>query len=449
MNTLIRKQKQIGTVTALFIAMLLFKFAIDLGYWVILTRDTVTYAKDFNAAKYVVGLLWCVVLFFCIRHTERKASTFFLYLVFLLQIIPITTIYALGNDSSAYYNVLCGAFLLCELLVRYTASSTFFQRNSVISKAMLWCFGGAIVLLMIVVVKNNGAPSLIALNIYDVYELRRSGSFQIGKYMNYILTWSTKVFIPLFLAISLLKRRYLAALLFCVLQCLLYLYTGNKSWLFMLPMVVVCALWARRKNGYKELFLCACIGCAVLVLLACFSPVLERLWNEVYSLFCRRVMIVPANNKFKYFDYFTSHPKLGFSGIFPRWIIDIPDPLNGLKYTYDISAIYYGKPEMNSNTGFFAEGFMRFGHLGTVAIMILFAGILKQIDKLQQRIGYALTIGIFVYPMFGLADGHLLDTMVLGPWMLLLLILMFYQTREPSKLKENSLEHQRSLAKII
>lgn len=434
MTAALQKEKQISTIAMLFCAMLLFKFATDLGYWKILILDTVTYRADFNALKYAVGLIWCVVLFLPIRHLERKVSTFFLYMVYLLQIIPITTIYSLGNDSSAYYNVLCGSFLLCELLVGYTRSTMWFQRNAFVSKVMLWGFFGAILLLMVVVVIKNGAPSLIALDIYKVYELRTSGDFQLGKYMNYILTWSTKVFLPLFLAKSLADRKYGLSCLLCGTIFLLYLYTGHKTFLFSIPLVVVSSFWARRKNFYKELFLCACIGFAVLVLLACFSPVLDVLWDRVYSLFGRRVMIGSANNKFKYFDYFTNYPKLGISGVFPRWLINIPNPLSEYPiYTHHIAEIYYGKPEMGANTGFFAEGFMRFGHTGTVGIMMLFGGILKQVDRLQERIGYALTIGIFVYPIFTLADGHLMDSLVLGPWMFSMLILFFYQENVRSK----------------
>ena len=413
-------------IILLFLVMLLYKFSVDLSYWLVLTRDTVSYAADFSPLKYALGLIWCVILFFGISHTRSdRASTSLLYLVFLLQIVPITTIYSLGNENSEYYNILCIAFFLCEIIVGYTCDRTVLQRNVFISKTMCLCFGACSLLMIVYIVLKNGAPSLTALNIYDVYELRSSGAFQLNKYLGYIFDWLMKVLLPMGVAISLLKKRYITSVLLCGVIFLMYLYSGHKTYLFSIPFVLVCTLWAKRKNFHWEFFTVAPVGISLLSLLTCVSTEGGIIY-KVYSLFVRRSIMVPANNKFKYFDYFSTHPKLGLGGIFPRWLVDIPNYYENIPYNYEISEIYYGKPEMNSNTGFLAEGFARFGHIGTLLILVLFALILKQVDKLQDRTGFALAIGVFVYPVFVLADGYLMNSFVLGAWMILLLVLLFY-----------------------
>lgn len=433
-------------IMLLFLAMLLFKFSLDLSYWLVLGRlDPHIYTADFSPLKYALGLIWCVVLFFGINHKKKdRASTFLLYLVYLLQIIPITTIYALGNDNSEYYNILCIAFLCCEMIVGHTNDRVILQRNGFISNVMCIGFAAAALMVVAYIVLTQGVPSLAALDIYDVYDLRASGSFQLNKYLNYIFEWMMKVLLPMAIAYSLVKKRYLTSILLCGVVFLMYLYSGHKTYLFCIPLVFVCTIWAKRKNFYWEFFTVAPGGMAALSLLLCVFPEEGTLLSNVYSLFIRRCLLVPANNKFNYFDYFSTRPKMGLGGIFPRWLINIPNYYENIPYSYEISEIYYGKPEMNSNTGFLAEGYARFGHFGTLLILVLFALILRQVDKMQDRTSFALTVGIFIYPVFTLADGYLMHSFVLGSWMILMLILLCYTRREKSGLKYSALSRERS-----
>lgn len=417
------------TLVWLFLGMLVYKFSMDLGY-LYLTK-VFDYTLDFNTLKYVLGLLWCVVLFLAIRHMEHRVSSFFLYFVFLFQIVPVTSVYALKDESSAYYHILCLSFLLCELLVGYIGERPLLRRTFPVSRTMTLSYTAAALLLIVYVVVKNGAPHLSLLNIYTVYEYRRSGAFQSSKYMHYMLEWTTKVFLPFGIAWVLANKRYPAAGLTMGALLLLYLYTGHKTFLFAIPFILVGALWARRKNCYQEIFLLGCGGFSILTLLAYFTEP-GSMWYSIFSLFGRRVLILSAQNKFLYYDYFSSHPKMGLAGILPTWIINIPNPYAGVNYTHVISEVYYGKPDMGSNTGFFAEGYMRFGHIGTVLLLLLFALLLKQIDRFQERAGYQLAIGLFLYPIFGLSDTHLLDSLLLGPWMFLAALLLFYIPRRMS-----------------
>lgn len=437
------RQHNIKTIVGLFLGMLLFKFSLDIGYWLLLTGDSATFPADFSPLKYALGLVCCIILFWGIRHTSQNISAFMLYMVYLLQFIPITTIYALGNDSTEYYISLFLAFLLCEAIVGRTKDTPVLKRNSFISKTMCLGFVGIAMLTLAIIILNNGIPSLTALNLLNVYELRESGAFQVSKYLSYLLSYAISVFFPMMLTWFLLKKRYLFALLTCGAVFLLYLYSGHKTYLFSVPLVVVGVLWAKRKNFYKEFFITATSGLSALSLLSCvFSDERGILRRYLYSLFIRRTILVPANNKFKYFDYFSQRVKMGLGGIFPRWLFPIENPYETIRYSYEISDIYYGKPEMNSNTGFLAEGYMRFGHPGTFLILILFAILLKQMDKLQSRSSYAMTLGIFIYSVFSLTDAHLLDSLVSGPWLILLFVLIFYKERS-SCAKESPLEYQR------
>lgn len=419
-----RRQRQCA-VFLLFLGMLAFKFACDAGYLWLTTQDPVSYPLDFSLGKYLLGLFCCLVLFFLMPHDEKRASSFFLYFLFLFQIVPITASYALSNRATEYYFVLIVAYAFCILLTSYFGNKKQLQRSTVFTKTVAFGYAGIMLLVLLLLVRRYGMPSLSALNIYNVYDLRGSGVFSLGKYENYLFTWTTAVILPAGIALTLTKRKYLFACILCGIMLLLYLYSAHKTFLFSIPLVFICTLWSKRKHFYKELFTILCFGYLLLVLLLWFSPILKDTIQRVFSLLARRVMYVPANNKFHYFDYFTNHPKMGIGGIIPRWLFYVPNYYENIPYSYEISAIYYNLPKMNSNTGFLAEGFMRFGHMGTIGILLFFAVILKFIDRFQKRAGYSLAIGIFIYQIYSLADAHLLDSLVLGPWMLLMLILLF------------------------
>ena len=57
---------------------------------------------------------------------------------------------------------------------------------------------------------------------------------------------------------------------------------------------------------------------------------------------------------------------MGLYAVFPRWIFPISSYYENIDFQHEIGAIYYGAPDMNANTGFFAEGYLRFGHIGTI-----------------------------------------------------------------------------------
>ena len=416
----------------MFFAMLLFKLACDTGYWYLISWDTQTYRAEISWAKFLIGLICCCCLFWGIDHKSRKPSAFFLNLIFLLQIIPITTIYALGNDNTVYYVSLCTGMAVCELIVR--SKNTFEVRREMnISMLFVLLCGCITIGTVVILIYKYKVPSTTAMNIYRVYELRGSGSFASGKiFSSYFLPWITVVFIPFGIGKSIERKKYLVTFICCSILALLYLYSGNKTYLFAVPLVTICTLWARRRNYYNEVYISICFVYAIVVVFALLEDNEQGLFSGIYSLFGRRCMIVPANNKFKYYDYFSNHPLMGIYGMFPRFLMPIRSYYENIPYTFVISDIYYGKPEMNSNTGFMAEGYMRFGYIGIIGIFVLLAFILKGIDRFEMRTSVQLAIGLFVYPIFGLADAHLIDSLVLGPWMILVIILLIYKEK-PAK----------------
>ena len=413
----------------LWIVVILYKFAMEWGYVYILSADTVTYPLDFDLFKYINGWIWSIILFGCINHKAHKPSSFMLMMLYILQVIPITCAYAFANESALYYNLLCSAICMVEIICGWLENNKRLKYYKINSCYFLTIFIVVTVIVLIMVYKNNGLPTLTALNIYKVYELRASGVFQLSKYANYIFNWTIRVILPFMLAWSLIKKKYILGIASVCLIFIFYLYTGMKSYLFCIPLVILCACWSKRKDMYLELWICFCCGFVLLVFLACYSPILKDEIGRVYSLFGRRVMMDSAVNKFKYFDFFTNNPKLGMAGIFPRWLVNFDNPYEGEVIGKLISAKYYNNTEMNSNTGFLAEGYMRFGYIGIYFVLIIYGGILRLLDRMKQRSGYSIAVTGFVFPFFVLADGQLLGELFFSYWMIIILVMLFYKEK--------------------
>lgn len=415
----------------MFLLMLLYKIALDYGFWKLLVIKNPYFVMDFNLTKFFVGFIWCTVLFWAIDHNKGKASTFFLYFIFLFQIVPITTLYALRNENSLYYTVLCFSFLVCLVLVRYVKTGTRGLPNPTAMMLFNRLFTALTVVLLAGIFLKNGLPTLTALNIYDVYELRASGTFEIGKYMGYILSWVAMFYMPFVIAQSANKKRFVIMGLASFVLFVIYLYTGQKTYLFSIFVCVICSLLSTITDFYYKFYKWFCTGIAALTGLVAFVPILNKIWTEIYSLIVRRTLIVPANLKFVHYDYFTNHPKFGLYGVIPQAkIISIPDYYRNIRYPFDIGRIYFDAPNMSSDTGALAEGYMRFGFPGILFVFLLIALIIIQIDRIQDKTNYSLAVSLFILPIYSLAESQLISSMILGFWMFWIIVPLFIHNKD-------------------
>ena len=271
--------------------------------------------------------------------------------------------------------------------------------------------------------RNNGFPTLIALDIYDVYELRSSSLFKISKYMKYILSNSVTVILPFLLSEFLLKKKYLKSIFVVLLQLLLYLYTGHKTILFSIPFILTTYFISKRKNLYFDFFNFICLSLSLLVLIAKKYVIFQNF----FDLICRRSLLTTAYNKFAYYKFFFNNPKIGFAGMFPRWLISIKNPYEG-RFTIGqlVSADAYNISSMNANTGFLAEGYMRFGYIGILINFLVLVLLFKLMDSSQKSLSYEFEIIFLIYFVFTLSDSHLIDLILFGPVGLIIFILVFY-----------------------
>lgn len=427
--------KEVSTkeqVIILAILSIAFKILLDISYAMRLEGRSYYFALDINIGKVIIGWIICVILFSIIGFSKNRVSTFLNFMLFILQVIPITCVYSLTNQNTTYYLLTSLMIFIVELLVlkvdipKYSIKSKLLVKmRPFLSKGMVFSFYiGLFVLLLFLYVKN-GAPSLIALNMSRVYELRAMGDLQISKALNLLLNWMIKIIIPFLLAKSMLDKRYYVSFLLVLSVLVLYLYTGAKTYFFMIPLVVICTCIGSHKDYLFYIFSILLLGSILVMLVVLLLPP-NFLFVNIYDYFIRRVMIVPAIVKFTWFEFFRYNDFAGIVNAFPDGMVNGINPYEGKVIGKVISEWAYGLPNMNANTGFLAEGFMMCGYIGLILVDLLYGIMVKIADVFESKVGHQLAVGTLVYPFFILNDAFLFDELVLGYWTVVIFIIFVY-----------------------
>lgn len=409
---------------------LVYKLALEMGFWYLLQnayKDLNVYRFEFSIAKFIYGLLWIFILFALIKHNERKPSTFFLQFQYMIAIIPITVVFAFSDEKIIYYTVVCMAFAFAEILIIFFKDVKLPQIN-ITSKVLIIVFLLITCIVYVDMIAENGLFTLEALDIYKVYEVRED--FELNKYVWYLFYWQYTIITPFFIIREYKRKKIISMIFFCILQFVAYLYAAQKALLFIIPLVVgICVVSNWKKFG-TLLFAGLSIGTVLVTIGSIWSEMIYR----VYDLFIRRVLILPANLKFVYYDFFSQNPKIGLSGTLWGKFLELVSPYEE-RIGIIISTEYFDRPEMNSNTGFLAEGYYRFGFFGVFLALILFALVLMVLDHCAKLNGYSFTVGMSFFSIFLLNDGSLIDPLIFGTFTVLVILCMFYNRNDDFKNK--------------
>lgn len=418
------KEKDIKNTVFFFMIVFIYKVALELGFWYLLQRnyaDANIYRFEFDFVKYLTGMFWCAVLFLLINHDARKPSTFFMQMQYVIAFIPITVIFAFSNESIAYYTVLSFAFAVAEMTIMF-AKDIHLPQSEIMTKILIIGFYLITVLVYVDIIVENGMFTLEAINIYNVYSVR--GDFQLNKYIHYMFTWQYIIVTPFFIIRAFLRKKYVTMCFFCGLQFLAYLYAAQKTILFMIPITLAVCILSRLKNFGLYVYSALMIGVVAITALSFLSDFIYRL----YDLFVRRVLILPANLKFIYYDFFSQNPKIGLSGTLWGKFLGLTSPYDE-RIGVMISKVYFDNPVMNSNTGFLAEGYYRFGLAGIFLALLLFVFILLLLDHFSNLNGYSFAVSIGFFVIFLLNDGGLIDPLLFGQFTVLMGVCLFYNKK--------------------
>jgi oligosaccharide repeat unit polymerase len=356
--------------------------------------------------------------------TTKKTSNVIIWLLILLSYVPMLTLFAFMDQPRSYMYAVTGFWMLVFLLLELPGISilSLKKSQSKIIYYSLFVFLSIIVLFLI----SKYLGFSLNLDLTKVYDIRSQYSKLKIPLAGYLFNWLGYIVNPVFFAICITKRKWVFAIPIVILQLLLFSSTGNKTFLFALPFVLIMIfIVAQRKP-----FFWMTIGLAGIILIGIFSYILfDDLW--VSSLFARRTLLVPAQLSFFYYDFFSKngYTFLSHHRVF-RAFSNYPYSLNPPNL---IGEIYFNRPQMGANNGIYADAFMNFGFIGLIFWGIFLAIILRLVDSFTKEKDIRIMISVIAMPVMSLTNSALL-TCLLTHGLLLALMLLNLLPKERNKI---------------
>lgn len=397
-------------------------------YFVYAIYEYAGFVYDFNLDKYIIGwLIYFSVYFILIQKKHLKIYSI-LQIIFLFYILPHTVLYALANKESYYYFIILFSYILVVISILDFKKIKLYKIKY--SKIIILIFSFILTSLVILnlIISTGGN---YVLNFTDVYEFRddfdevsKSGIF------GYLNLWVSKVFSVLLLAWSIIKKNKFLIILFSSFIIIQFLLTGHKSILQSIFVLLFFYYFFKFKN--RNLMLLTSFAGFISVLII-FYYLTDNLF--IQSLLIRRLIFVPANLNYVYFDFFSSNDHVYWSSSFLSSFI---------QYGYDLKPAqligsYLGTFE-NANTGFIPNGFMHAGLLGVFLYTLIMIFILNYINFISKGLNNFLVYSIVFLPIFGAFISSDLTTSLLSHGLFISIVILRMYSDKSFLLKLNDLK---------
>ena len=392
------------------------------------------FEADFNLFKLFFAMFFILVLYF---NNERISDIFIkfnLKIIILLMFIPISTIYIVRNKSTLAFLCFFGELFLTIKLVKILPN---FIRNfkftnlkklyskidfKLLSKLICFIFWINTFFVLIMCIKYNGLINYQAFNLSKVYEIR--AKFKLPKYILYLYNFETKFILIFLTGVYLYRKKYKLAFITTLFQIIFFMFKADKIVLlgsFLVLIIFFILKYWKFNTINSNLNM-------ILVYIFTFFVIMTLIGFDVpLGLIVRRMLLVPANLKFCYYEFFINNPKIGIVGTVINAITKCYNPYSEIQYEKLISDIFFNKPEMFSNTGFLIEGFVRWGYIGFFIIPIIFAVVLHILNFGVKNNSFIFMVTISIVPILNLNDCYLISSLTFGALLFLCIISLFFR----------------------
>lgn len=405
--------------------LIVFKVLLDLSYiyFVNPTYKYMGFSLDINSIKLLESYLFCILIFFFLPIGEKTPSRLGIKLLFLLIIVPTSTIYALKNESRAFFYFLLGGFFITLLIIKILP--TFNIRKIKTKYTLFFIVGVASILVYIILIILNGIPSFQAFHFSEVYEIRKN--YKLGPFfMSYLFIWQAKILNCFLIAFAWYYKRYFLLLIFISMQVLIFLISGHKFFLIFPLFAIWIIFTAQRKNFFR-------LTTISLIVLICLSYGLYLGGHGIRmgSMIIRRSLLLPSLVSFFYYDFFSKNKLVYLSNsllgsLFSNYQYEMPIPNM-------LANAYLNNPDINMNAGYLADAYMHFGFPGILILSVILGIIMRAIDSIVKRNSTPLTLSIGVTPLLSLINSGLLTSLFTHGILLSMIILWLFNKRFNSR----------------
>lgn len=411
-NSIIKVQKE------KFFGIIIWKCLIDYMYSEIIT-DIFAYMNnvaDYNYGKLMIS--WGVVVAFFLFSSKIQAGMlkFSFEFMIIMSLIPTLTVWWVRNDDST---CMCYVLLYWAIWgsVSYVISqSIIYKKNSSIdnglckginqnydgiqksNRKILILFIGSMISTLHFSYKYGNCRLFIALG--DVYKYRMVVGNNMPMIEVYWYGWISQIVLPILLLLFLLKKRIILALICSLLISMNYSIYGNKSILFMVPLVI-CFVSIQSRDLCIQLTNYVIWGLDIVTLVSCFLQKTNiTRWGVALV---DRLTTLEATGHFYYYDFFQNSPFLFLSqSLFKFWktnVYELPiGVIIGSNIKYNPTGNYN-----NFNNGVFSDAYANFGVFGVIIYPVLYVVSIYAFEVLlrdvRQEYKYLLLVWLLLYCM--------------------------------------------------
>lgn len=374
----------------------LYRIMLDITYGLILTKyfahGIESYSLSYTLSSWILS--WIIVAIFifpiiqiCINN-KRPTNIIMTVFSFVL-LIPFTTM-IFFNNFSLFFIILNTIFWLLLFLSHILLGVIGIITIKIPTKLNKLIFPviAFILIMTVIYISGTNTQFRIITNLYDVYKIRFE-ELEISKIQTYILGFS-KIILPLLLALSFNKKKYLFSLIICITLFLRFGIDGVKAIFFITFIEVICCLFYK-ENYYKFIPFCF----STLVLFSLLEYIIFKSYYIVDFLI-RRLMFLTNKINYFYYNYFSQHEPDFYRQSFLRYF-GFSSPYK-IKISNLIGQEYFNDFSYSANSGLVSEALANWGYIGIFILPIILALLFKIFDiccyKIQTKIYIALMIYI-------------------------------------------------------
>lgn len=366
-----------------------------------------------DAIKITESTIFLVAISFFLPIRFDKPSDVLLHLQFLFPILPMLVLYGAENQPRLflYYVIISYIVMNIVTMVVHVKAFRMMTINVVFFQRLLLLFG----FLLIISIILFGGLRYLNFNLAKVYEFRSDAASILPGIYGYLSPLVVKVLFPFALLLAVVNKRIIVALLAILGPIMMFGLTSHKGPVFYPFAVLLLYFILKRKN----VLLMLTGGYIGIILISLLDFMRGGLW--IGSLMLRRVMLVPANLNYMYYDFFSKNDftcwarsKISLGLIEPKFDLDTP---------HLIGSVYFSNEATGANTGWIGSGYANAGFSGMFLYAVIIGLLFSVLNSFSKVIDKRIIVAIVTPPLLALIMSSDLPTALLTHGFLLSLLL--------------------------
>lgn len=424
-----------------FVLVIICRICFDIVYeTVIFPIYGETYKYVFDPTFGTTVLSWIILFAFMLPtckfyYSEKGASNVVLFLLFLISIVPFTTMIRNGQFEYLYVFANTFYFAILYFMTWIFRKRIQFRKVSIATKFSSSFKIKLLTFFMVLValyVCGKYSHFRVNMSIDKVYDLRSEAqTYGLPTILNYFFRWATWV-TPFLIGYYLRKKRIAYVVILFIMQLFMYGYDGMKSPFFFAVMVVLINLFLPkiRISSLNAFFLYGFSGLEVI----CYALNAKLGRYELSQVFLNRLGLIPNIISYAYYKFYTQFQPDYFRTSFLRYF-GFKSPYNNISYM--ICEWFFGFSQ-GANDGLIADAVTNLGVVGIFIMPVAVAFVLRIVDIYTDNMDQRFVVCVALYLTLMLMSMFLLPILLTGG-LLVILLLFCWMDKENREVADDGL----------